>query len=326
MMSFDVQSKIKGLKEELKDLNEKITSLRQDLGKEAGGSVRFQLKKEIEKAEAERDDLEKRISRQGVVQLHDALFEMDHTEQVRRFRRFAETQRAAAFLIHGPQECGHVWLLKRLLRTVANSTVTAPFKFSPAQRRGMRNDIGALWGAFGAYVGLATSASRGDIAQRFLERAKTQHVILVVEDVEYKGEEYFAELLRDFWLPLVTAVRDSPTPANTSALILFMIDYAGCVGDWKFKFAEHLDEQWEPDLPVRLPQLGGFPPDVLTKWIDSKSHILPLELIDHADDKVQEILLDSGGGLPLRVLEKLYRLCGHDESWDEDGEKLWAEI
>jgi inactive STAND len=321
-----LQSKIEELQQQLRILNEKLGFLRKKLAAEAGAAIQFQLEKEIEEAEAERERLEKQIARLGVEQFHNALFEMDHTEQVKLFRRFAETQRAAAFLIYGPQECGHVWLLKRLLRTVANSTTTEPFKFSPAQRRGMRNDIDALWGAFGAYVGLGSKAKRDDIAQRFLERAKTQHVILVVEGIDFKGEEYLSELLKDFWQPLVTAVRNSPTPPINSAVIMFMIDYAGCVGGWNLEFAEQLNEQWEPCLPIRLPQVREFPQDVLSKWIDSKSDILPLDLIEHAENRVQEILDDSGGGLPLRVLEKLYRLCGQDEIWDEEGDKRWAEI
>ncbi|MBD2773593.1 AAA family ATPase [Iningainema tapete] len=115
------------LQEQYNLLREKIRRLRVDSAIQAGTLVAYQLEKEIERFEVERDRLQQEITSiersLESERIHSELFRLNYVEQVRLFREFIEQKRVGAFLVHGLPEHGQIFLLKRLLHAIPDSTV-----------------------------------------------------------------------------------------------------------------------------------------------------------------------------------------------------------
>jgi hypothetical protein len=194
-------------------------------------------------------------------------------------------------------------------------------------RRGRKRDIPTLWRELGRCVGLGRQHSATEIAERVFQWWKTQNVILVFHDVDCMPEGYLQELLHDFWLPLVSQAREVVSQTSKYQLLMFLVDYDGCVGSQDTMFVEQLEPTWEPKIPIKLPTITPFCAHILTDWIETvetEFATLPLvEVINEIDEFVKEILENSDNGVPELAFSEICHRCGCN--WYEEKER-WLKI
>lgn len=306
-------------------LSEKIQRLRVDCAIQAGTLVAYQLEKEIERFEVERDRLlgqimtiERSLESERI---HSELFRLNYVEQVRLFREFIEDKRVGAFLVHGLPEHGQIFLLKRLLHAIPESAVTPPIQFH-LSRRALRTDIAALWRELGRQIGVQNFSSPEEIASNVVAQLKTQHIIMVFHDLDCICEAYLHQLLRDFWLPLVNSTQHSIHPTNEFFLLMFLVDQDGCISSWNIGFADQLDPVWEPRTPIKLPIIDRLSDRVLANWMENAIDALPTKATKKIDYTVQ-VILENSKGVPELVFAQIFGLCGC--SWQEE-EVRWLNL
>ncbi|MBH8572054.1 hypothetical protein I8752_03200 [Nostocaceae cyanobacterium CENA369] len=320
-----LQQKREELQQQYDLLSEKIGFLRNKYAIEAGTLVAFQLDKEIELVEKERDRLLKQIltieKSCESERIHSELFRLNYIAQVQLFREFITEKRIGAFLVHGSPEHGQIWLLKRLLQKIPESTVTPPISFH-LSRRVLRTDIAALWRELGRQMGVQDYSSQQEIARNVVAQLKTQHIILIFHDLDCIDEIYLQELIRDFWLPLVNSTPQTICPSSEFFLLMFLVDCDGCVNTWNLGFADRLDLLWKPHIPIRLPMIDPLSKQVLVNWMENAIDVLPIEATRKIDYTVQ-IILEKSEGIPERVFAQIFGLCGCN--WEEE-EVKWLEL
>ncbi|MGB8699084.1 MAG: hypothetical protein WCD18_06685, partial [Thermosynechococcaceae cyanobacterium] len=162
-----------------------------------------------------------------------------------------------------------------------------------------------------------------EIADQVFQCLQTQNVLLVFHEVETMTETTLSELIDNFWLPLVSKVQEQSSQARKYKLLMFLIDYEGCVESWEVPFAEKLSSNWQSQIPVRPPIITEFSDDDLMGWIETEYDKLPPVLTAQVDNTVQEILANSNNGVPERVLETICADCGYD--WYEESDK-WLKL
>lgn len=265
-----LQQRLKELQQQYDLLSEKIRRLRADSAIQASTSVAYQLEKEIDRSEAERDRLLKQIQTiersLDNERIHGELFRLNYVQQVRLFREFIEEKRIGAFL----------------------------------SRRALRTDIAALWRELGRQMGVQNFSSHEEIAKNPVAQLQTQHIILVFHDFDCIDEDYLHELIRDFWLPLVNSTQQTIHPTNEFFLLMFLVDHEGCVSNWKIQFADQFDPVWEPCIPIRLPIIDRLSDRVLANWMENAIDALPTKVTKKIDYTVQ-IVLEKSEGVPERV-------------------------
>ncbi|WP_339379280.1 hypothetical protein [Brasilonema sennae] len=290
----------------------------------------FSLHKQIEEAEGERDKIIQQIDNLESVacseELYRALLKLGYRDQVRSFLKFLKAQSIGAFLIHGLLDHGQRWLLNRLVTQHIRLGTMGKMVRIELDRIGRRRDISALWREFGGRVGLGRQHSPTEIAERVFHWWKTQNVILVFHGVDCMPEGYLQELLDEFWLPLASQAREVLSPTKYQ-LLMFLVDYEGCVGCQDTIFVEELETTWEPRVPIKLPIINPFGDRILTDWfemLETEFHTLPLvELINEIEDLVQEILENSDNGVPELAFSEICHRCGCN--WYEERER-WLKI
>ncbi|MBC1221189.1 hypothetical protein GNF10_03350 [Nostoc sp. UCD121] len=318
-----LQYEIDGLQKQSELLAQKLKRLRHDYAIAADTLIRFQLEKQIEQTEAELkeldqqlDDLEQTFSSERV---YRALLKLGYREQTRAFRRFIETNSVAAFLIYGSLYYGQRWLLNRLVRQNVPNIMTGKVVRIELSRIARRSDSAALWRELSGRVGLGRQSSIPEIAERVYQWWLTQNVLLILYDVDCLSETLLHDLIRDFWLLLATKVKTASPQASQFKLLMFLVDYDGCVGSWNIPFVERLDPNWKPDNPVKLPEINQFSNDELTNWLEYAEDELPTKLIDQLDETVQIILKNSDNGIPEPTLGEICQLSGCN--WYDEEEK-----
>jgi hypothetical protein len=320
-----LQQRLKELQQQYDLLSEKIRRLRANSAIQASTSVAYQLEKEIELCEAERDRLLKQIQTiersLESERIHSELFRLNYVQQVRLFREFIEEKRIGAFLVHGLPEHGQIFLLKRLLQAIPESTVTPPIQFY-LSRRALRTDIAALWRELGRQMGVQNFSSHEEIAKNAVAQLQSQHIILVFHDFDCIDEDYLHELIRDFWLPLVNSTQQTIHPTNEFFLLMFLVDHEGCVTNWNIQFADQFDPVWEPCIPIRLPIIDRLSDRVLANWMENAIDALPIKVTKKIDYTVQ-IVLEKSEGVPERVFAQIFGLC--DCNWQEE-EVRWLNL
>ncbi|BAY26835.1 hypothetical protein NIES2100_66510 [Calothrix sp. NIES-2100] len=319
-----LQQKLKELQLQYDLLSQKIESLRKDAAIQAGTSIAFQLKKEIEQNEAERDRLLTQIEKIEKSfeseRIHGELFRLNYTAQVRFFREVIAQKRIGAFLVHGEPEHGQIWLLKRLLQGIPDSTANPMIQFH-LSRRVLRTDIQALWRELGRHMGVKDYSSEQEIARNVVAQLKTQHIILVFHDLDCIDDTYVHELMRDFWLPLVDSSQIID-PSHEFFLLMFLVDQDGCVSTWNLEFVDEIDSAWKPHTPIRLPMIDPLCERVLTNWMENAIDVLPIQITKKIDYTVQ-VILEKSEGVPERVFAQIFSLCGC--KWEEE-ETRWLEL
>ncbi|NJM73476.1 MAG: hypothetical protein HC862_27010 [Scytonema sp. RU_4_4] len=290
----------------------------------------FSLQKQIEEAEGERYKIIQQIEHLASVawseELYRALLKLGYREQVRSFLKFLKAQSIGAFLIHGLLDYGQRWLLNRLVTQHIRFGTMGKMVRIELDRIGRRRDISCLWRELGGRVGLGRQHSPTEIAERVFHWWKTQNVILVFHDVDCMPEGYLQELLDEFWLPLASQAREVVSQTKYQ-LLMFLVDYEGCVGCQDTMFVEQVEPTWEPRVPIKLPIINPFCDRTLTDWletVETEFNTLPLvEVIYQIEDLVKEILENSENGVPELAFSEICHRCGCN--WYEERER-WLKI
>ncbi|MEJ6485988.1 hypothetical protein N0Y54_32780 [Nostoc punctiforme UO1] len=306
---------------------DKLKRLRYDYAITADTLVRFQLEKQTEQTEAELNSLDQQLHELDQTlssgKLYSALLRLGYRKHTLAFRRFIEAYSIAAFLIHGSPDYGQRWLLNRLVVQYAPRIITGKIVRINLSRIARRSDINALWRELGGRVGLDRQSPISEIVERVCQWWRTQNVLLIFYNIDFLSETFLNDLIRDFWLPLTIRARKATSQTSDFKLLMFLVDYDGCVGSWNVPFAERLETTWQPDQPVKLPEISEFSEDELTNWLEFAADELPIKLIDQVDETIQIILKNSDNGIPEPTLGEICRLC--DCNWYEQEEK-WLRL
>ncbi|MDF5737723.1 MULTISPECIES: hypothetical protein [unclassified Nostoc] len=321
-----LQHKRHALQEHYNLVAEKLKMLRRDYAIAADTLIRFQLEKQIEQTEAELNELDQHLylleRALSSGRVYRALMKLGYREQTRAFRRFIETHSVGAFLIHGSLYYGQRWLLNRLVRHVPD-IMTGKIVRIELSRITRRSDSAALWRELGGRVGLGRQSSIPEIAERVYQWWRTQDVLLILYDVDCLSETFLYELIQDFWLLLATKVKTASPQASQFKLLMFLVDYDGCVGSWNIPFVEKLESTWKPHNPVKLPRITEFSEYELTNWLEHEADELPTNMIDAVDETIQIILKNSDNGIPESALKEICHLSGCN--WYDEEEK-WLRL
>jgi inactive STAND len=299
--------------------------LRRAYAIDSGASVQFQLEKEIEQVEADlakigqqQEDLE-RLSGDG--RLYQALLKLGYRQQVQTFRKFVQGYPVSAFLIHGGMEYGQRWLLNRLVVQHTQDSIAGKVIKINLTRVARKSDVAALWRELSNRVGLGRQGTIAEIANRVYQWWQTQHVLLIFYEVDALSEAFLAQFLAEFWQPLVS--RELAAVESPYRLLMFLVDYDGCVGDWPMAFVETQAANWTSMLPVKLAKIAEFSEGELGNWLEVFSGDLPLGLLEDAEDTVQTILDNSDQGIPEPAMSEICRMAGSD--WYEN-EDRWLKL
>jgi inactive STAND len=285
---------------------------------------RSHLKYEIEEATAQLEAVREQQAELQKEKLYNSLLHIDYFKHTDLFLKFKSSNHMGAFIICGSAECNQEYrgysvrsLLKRLIQVIPNTTVTPLIErdlSSPIQS----NSIGALWRHLASRVNLGADSRPEDIAVRVSKRLQTQHVILIFHGVN--SEAQLQELIDDFWVPLVegvNAVQTIPRLTKRSLLLMFLVDYDGCVHNTKVAFTGPTDANatWRPHVPIRLPVISKFSSQDLCEWVkqwfETLHDVLPDDLkFGEVEYRVQKILEKSNGGDPGLVMLHICSQCG----------------
>ena len=291
---------------------------------------RYRLKKQIEEAEAEREQIGQQLkglentSPSSGKDLYRTLLRLGYRQQTRLFRRVIESESAAALLIHGLPDYGQRWLLNRLVVQYVPYLLTGKIVTVNVGRKFLRHDVSPLWRELARRVGLwGKQSSPLEIAERVYQIWQTQNVLLIFHEVETMPENCLSELIQDFWLPLVSKVQERSSQASKFKLLMFLVDYEGATEKWNLPFVEKLDASWEQQKLIKLPMITKFSEDDLYDWIETEYDKLPAVLTAQVDNTVQTILASSDNGIPELAIEEICDRCGVD--WYEESEK-WVKL
>ncbi|RCJ25060.1 hypothetical protein A6S26_17885 [Nostoc sp. ATCC 43529] len=304
-------------------LDEKILFLKGKKITEANPLVLFQLSQEIEEAETQRQvfklEIESINCGLNSQKLYLALLKLGYKDQILAFKKFVRSQSIGAFLIHGCPDYGQRWLLNRLVTQHIDSGTTNKTLPLPVElhRIGRRTDISTLWRELGGRCGLRRQSTVADIKEEIIDRVyqcwQTQNVVLIFHDVDCMPENYLHTLIHEFWLPLATQARETASSTRKYRLLMFLIDYEGCVGTRETLFVERIEPNWEAKIPVKLPVINQFCEPELNEWLDTvemEFDELPLtEVISQKDDLIQEILDNSNNGIPELTFSEICDRC-----------------
>ena len=262
--------------------------------------------------------------------LYPTLLKLGYHKQVSFFLQLIQTKSVAAFLIHGLPNYGQRWLLNRLVVQYVPYFLKDKIIKVNVNRKIRRNDIRGLWREIAVHVGLkGKQDTPSEITKQVYQCLQTQNVLLVFHEVQTMSENTLSELIDGLWLPLVSKIQHlsqaqhQPSPANKYKLLMFLIDYEGCVGSWEFPFAEQLNSHAEPKIIFKPPIITEFSDNDLMYWINAEFDKLPSALTAQVQNKVKEILENSDNGVPELVLEIICTDC--DCNWYEESEK-WLKL
>ena len=249
--------------------------------------------------------------------LYGALLKLGYRQQARLFRRAIESESIAAFLIHGLPEYGQRWLLNRLVVQYLPENMNSKVVKVNLSRLARQTNVTALWRELGGRVKLrGHRLPPPEIANGVYRWWLTQDVILVFHDVQALPEPAVQEMIEKFWIPLTQRVQEDSDGKSVCKLLMFLVDYAGKAEMWNLPFVEKLDAGWKPQRPIKTPQIREFTEKELMDWFDDQYSDLPSDLTQGIDDKVEEILESSEGGIPELALREICEQCGLD--WYEE--------
>ncbi|MEL6491113.1 MAG: hypothetical protein AAFQ95_14235 [Cyanobacteria bacterium J06621_3] len=256
--------------------------------------------------------------------IYQTLLRLGYQKQSRLFRRVIEADSIAALLICGAPNYGQRWLLNRLVLQYVPHLITGKVIKVNVGRRVRRNDLSALWREVAGRVGLRGKPyTPSDIIKEVSHCLETQDVILIFNEIDAITEAALSEIVEEFWLPLTKSLK-AADQLSEFKLLLFLVDYDGCVGGWKFPFADKITSKWTAEVLVKSPELTKFSEDDLMSWMEDEYQNLP-ELLTASgiDDVVESVLADSEEGVPEHALEIICDRCDCD--WYEESEK-WLKL
>ena len=351
-----LREKYDGLDEESKQRNQKVKRLRTSLATETSISVKFQLEQEIQDEDIQLQSLDQKLQeleekieqaenlftknkQQDATKfvsdelfkretLYKVLLGLDYINHVSLFRRFLNKKQAAAFVIHGSPEdteCSLQLLLKRLLGVMIQGRTSFPLQKTKLSCRVRRRDVSALWRELGREFGANYDDSPDEIAVKVCERLQTEHVILLFDDLDRLND--INQFIQDLWLPLVKVAKKHLYQTNSCQLLMFLVDYNGCVINSTFECIDEDTATWESHIPIRLPMVSQFSVDVLTEWVRFVVDDLPDEFItqdNYEEYTVKFILQDGNHGVPDLVMKRICGIWGYD--LHDEGTSRWLKL
>lgn len=261
---------------------------------------------------------------QAKQKVYEALLKLGYRQQARLFRRAIGSESVAAFLIHGLPEYGQRWLLNRLVVQHLPGHLNCKTNLVHLGRLVRKSDVKALWRELAGRVGLrGKQVLPEEIAARVHRWWLTQDVIFVFHDANVVPESALHDLIEGFWLPLTSKVAADSSRTSEHKLLMFLVDYEGKAEQWDIPCVEKLDASWRPQIPIRPPRLAEFTDNDLMMWLENEYQDLPTELTHGIDEKVEEILEQTEGGVPELVMREICLQCGID--WYEELNK-WLKL
>jgi len=242
--------------------------------------------------------------------LFDLLLQMDFKQQVRRVKQVMISHQIAAFLVHGEPYCGQQLLVTRLFRLKSQWKTISPIKID-VSHNGVGRSIPHLWRQVAAWFGLPKDAEPKEIIERVCDRVSTQDVIFIFYPVDYMLPNVLVAWLQEFWEPLVKRIEPAscPTPEGTH-LLMFLVDNSGSICQSTVQLAQEWEQPEYPRIPLYLPPVSPFPPDILEDWLDMVAGFSDIQI--PAGLTAQLLLEKSEDGNPQDVYEEICCHCGYD--------------
>ena len=254
-------------------------------------------------------------------QLYQSLLELGYRDQIQLFRQITRKAKPLISLaIHGEEFYGQCWLLNRLVAKHIRERTTAKVVRIKLGIKVRHNDIQALWRELGEWFGSEErQPTPSQIIEKIYQSWQTQHVLLLLHEVDRMPPNIFDRLIQEFWIPLTQRFQEAISQGHKSKLLLFLVDYRGAIEQWKFPFVEQVDDDWEPHTPIRTPKLIEFSYEDLSEWMEDHRDRLPSEFVNDIDSMVASILEESDNGIPEIAFDEICDRCGCD--WEEESKK-----
>lgn len=250
--------------------------------------------------------------------LFDLLLQMGFKQQVQLVKKVITLHRIAAFLVHGEPYCGQQILVTRLFRLKQKWKNISPIKIDMSYN-GVGRSIPHLWRQLTSWFGMPKDAQPNEVIERVCDRLLTQDVIFIFYAVDYMLEGVLPAWLQDFWELLVERVEPNSCPTlEGTHLLMFLVDNSGSVCQSNIVLAKQYEQPEYPRIPLHLPPVSRFHPDILDDWLDDARAFSDVQM--PAGLTVQDLLEKSDNGIPQFVYEEICRHCGHD--W-EGGLAKW---
>ena len=332
-----------GMVEECDLLGRKLQKIRRAYRIEVDPATKFKLEIQIEETEEELkkleeqelDQLERQINalqsanigslEKGVNldRLYGALLKLGYEEQHRPFKKILKDHALSPFLIQGlSSEYGQRWLLNRLAISITDPINATKVRIDLAQVS-TRTDVPALWRKLAGQLKLSGDSSNDVIAERVCEWWKTQHVLIIFNNVHATVKENLQDLLHDFWTVLFSKAEKAKTQQDNFKLLMFLVDYGGVISTWNLGFSRQDDTSWNPSIPIELPPISSFSTDKLMTWIEQQSEALPPQFSDDVENTVQTLFAATRSGIPEPTFREICNWCNC--SWDEQ-EETWLRL
>jgi inactive STAND len=273
-------------------------ALHESIPIETNVETRAKLEIRLRKKETELASLLQRradiISMGSRERLRSALIRLDFENQMRCYRRLTEKKNVGAFVVlpEPPKQAEHIeiaagLLFERLLQALPGHLSTTPIRMS-FKRRVRKSDNDALWRELARVVGLHSQAKQQDVIDQVVERLKTQHVVILLTDLDRVD---FDDCIDQFWKPLASAVTDAKA---AHSLVLVLVDWNG----------EAQAQVSTEDIPAPL-WIGSLSEDDISLWFQALADDCPLELLEAPDAAAREIIAAASERNPDGVLEEI---------------------
>lgn len=240
----------------------------------------------------------------------ESLRNLDFKKQEGCVREVLKEQRVAAFLVHGPPDCGQQVLVSRLvgLCPTGGQAQRCTIDFG-AQGLGVSKN--RVWSALASKLEVP-GAPPAKLVDKVCQWLVTQSVIFTFHTVNITPPLLLDELLRDFWKPLARqALANLGRTERETHLILFLVDYLGkvhCAPE--VRLAQKPCPPDYPSCPLRLPPTKAFPPSELENWFTAMAGRLP------ADMSAQRLFRECRDRLPDTVYRWVCRHLSLELEWE----------
>jgi len=249
--------------------------------------------------------------------LYHSLSKLNFSKQDKIFYELIKASSIAAFLIHGEPEYGQKWLLNRLVHKYCPNSVKSKNVQINIGSLVKKNDMNSLLRELARKLGLqGKQCTLSEIVKGINKWLESQNVLLILSQVGIVPETNLIELMKNFWEPLSSEIKNFQSQPNEYKLFMFLIDDIGYVKSWNNTniFAETLNCDWKPQTPIKAPEITALLRDDLDDWIRYEYNSLPSQLKKPCVPQI--ILENSENGVPEQVLYQICAHCGYD--WYEE--------
>lgn len=289
-----LQSEIEVTEAELDELGDRISI---ETNPANLARMRIQRRTTEKSLAALRKQRQDAMARDPRERLRSALLRLDFEKQMRIYRGLTEEKGLGAFLVlpEPPKEAEHTeiaagLLVKRLLRALPDHITTTPLKMS-FKRRVRRSDTKALWRELAGLVNLDESAEQREVIARVVERLATQHVVILLTDLDRVDLD---DCIDQFWTHLANAVTEAQP---THSLVLVLVDLNGEI------------QVGTRDIPAPL-WIRPLSKDDISSWLRALADDCPFALLEAHEAASHEIIAAASERNPDGVLKEI---CARSE-------------